>query len=164
MGFALLLAAACFISGCGSSFKQWMGQASPDFTVTDIDGKTFALSQQKGKDVVVVILSTKCPFCKMQVPELIRLRNSYDADSVTIIAISNEDNAVLREFRQAKRINFILASAQDLPSPYSDSTGIPRFFFIDRNGKIRDTTSGYHSFGALKSLLSGIGVKTLPAK
>ena len=88
----------------------------------------------------MVISTTKCPFCKEQVPDLIRLRDSYDADSVAIIAISNEDNTVLRTFRQAKGINYIMASTENLPSPYSEVTGIPRFFFIDRNGTIRDTT------------------------
>jgi thiol-disulfide isomerase/thioredoxin len=160
----LVVAAVGFISGCTSSFSQWMGKASPDFTVTDIDGKTLTLSQQKGKDVVVVISTTTCPFCKWEVPELIRLRNSYDAGSVVIIAISNEDNAVLREFRQAKGINYILASTQYLPPPYGERTGIPRFFFIDRNGTIRETAHGYHSFAELTSLVSAMDVTTLPAK
>ncbi len=159
----LLVVAVLFVSGC-TSFEQWMGKASPDFTVTDIDGKTFNLSQQKAKVVIVVISTTTCPFCKMQVPDLIRLRDSFDADSVTIIAISSEDNTVLRTYRQAKGINYIMASTENLPLPYSERTGIPRFFFIDRNGTIRDTASGYHSFEALTSLVSAIDVTAVPAK
>ncbi len=159
----LLFVTVLVISGC-TSFEQWKGKPSPDFTVTDIDGKTFNLSQQKGKDVIVVISTTWCPFCKNEVPELIRLRDSFDADSVTIISISNEDNTVLRTFRQAKGINYMMASTKTLPSPYSEVTGIPRFIFIDRNGTIRDTTSGYHSFEALRSLVSAIDVTAVPAK
>jgi peroxiredoxin len=158
-----LVVAVLFVSGC-TSFNQWMSKPSPDFTVTDIDGKTFNLSQQKGKDVIVVISATWCPFCKREVPELIRLRDSFDAGSVTIIAISNEDAAVLRTFRQAKGINYMMASTKNLPSPYSEMTGIPRFFFIDRNGTIRDTASGYHDFEALRSLVSAMDVTAVPAK
>jgi peroxiredoxin len=159
----LLFVTVLVVSGC-ASFEQWMGKQTPDFTVTDIDGQTFNLSQQRGKDVVVVISSTWCPFCKKEVPELIRLRDSFDADSVTIISISNEDNTVLRTFRQAKGINYIMASAKNLPSPYSDMTGLPRFFFIDRNGAIRDTVSGYHSFESLRSLVSAMDVTAVPAE
>jgi peroxiredoxin len=160
---SLLVVAVLFISGC-ASVEQWTGKSSPDFTVTDIDGKTFTLSQQKGKDVIVVAFTTKCPFCKMEVPNLIRLRNSYDADSVMIIAISNEDDAALRTFRQAKGVNYFIASAENLPPPYGEIDVIPTFFFIDRNGTIRETALGYHSFEELKSLVSAMGVTTLPAK
>jgi peroxiredoxin len=160
----MLFVTVFFVSGCTSSFSQWMGKPSPDFTVTDIDGRTFNLSQQRGKDVIVVISTTWCPFCKAEVPELIRLRDSFDADSVTIIAISNEDAAVLRKFRQERGINYMMASTANLPSPYSEMTGLPRFFFIDRNGTIRDTTSGYHSFESLKNLVSAMGVPAMPAK
>jgi peroxiredoxin len=150
----LLIGSAGLMSGCAPSFSKWKQKAAPDFTVTDIDGKTFTLSQQKGKDVIVVLLTTKCPFCKMEVSQLVKLRDSYDAASVAIIAISNEDNSVLREFRQARGINYTIASTQNLPSPYSDRTSIPMFFFVDRTGTIRDTAVGYHSAGSLESLVS----------
>jgi peroxiredoxin len=161
---SLLVAAILFMSGCGASFSQWEGKASPDFTVTDIDGKTFVLSQQKEKDVIVVFWTTKCPFCKMEVPNLIRLRNSFDANSVVIIAISNEDNAVLRTFRQAKGVNYIIASTDNLPPPYGEVDTIPTFFFIDRNGTIRKTAHGYCSFGKLTSLVSAMDVTASPSK
>jgi len=158
-----LLVTVLLISGC-TSFERWKSKQSPDFTVTDIDGKTFNLSQQKGKDVVVVISTTWCPFCKKEVPDLIRLRESFNSDKVTIISISNEDDSVLRTFRQAKGINYIMVSTENLPSPYSEVTGIPRFFFIDRNGTIRNTTSGYHSFEELKSLILAMDAAVVPAK
>jgi peroxiredoxin len=159
----LLVAAVLFISGC-TSFKEWTGKTAPDFTATDIDGKTFILSQQKGKDVIVVFWATSCPYCKKEIPNLISLRNSYEADSVVIIAISNEDNAVLRTFRQANSFNCVIASMENLPPPYGEVTGIPTIFFIDKNGTIRYATHGYRSFKELTSLVSALDVTTVPAK
>lgn len=41
-----------------------VGQAAPDFTATDIHGKTFKLSDHKGKPVVLEWTNDQCPFVK----------------------------------------------------------------------------------------------------
>ena len=145
-------------------FKEWIDKPAPDFTVADIDGKTFTLSQQKGKDVIVVFWATWCPPCKEEIPHLIKLRNTYDANNLVIIAISDESMDVLRSFRQANGPNYIIAPAENLPPPYNQVTGIPTTFFIDRNGIIRSATEGYHNFEELKSLLSGMDAGKGPPK
>src|SRR2546423_5574651 len=41
-----------------------VGSAAPDFSVTDAKGKTHALSQYKGKYVVLEWFNPQCPFVK----------------------------------------------------------------------------------------------------
>ena len=41
-----------------------VGQPAPDFTGTDINGKTVKLSDYKGKIVVIESYNSDCPFCK----------------------------------------------------------------------------------------------------
>src|SRR5215472_14886 len=40
-----------------------VGQPAPDFTATDINGKTFKLSDYKGKIVILESYNQDCPFC-----------------------------------------------------------------------------------------------------
>lgn len=42
--------------------KAVVGQAAPDFTLTDLDGKSHTLSAYKGKTVVLEWFNPKCPF------------------------------------------------------------------------------------------------------
>src|SRR5215831_12451207 len=43
-----------------------VGKTAPDFTGTDINGKTIKLSDYKGKIVVIESYNSDCPFCKNQ--------------------------------------------------------------------------------------------------
>ena len=46
-----------------SAFAVEIGKPAPDFTGTDINGKTIKLSDYKGKIVVVESYNSDCPFC-----------------------------------------------------------------------------------------------------
>lgn len=59
-------------------------QSFYDFTVTDIDGKEFALSQLKGKKVMVVNVASKCGFTK-QYEQLEAVYKQYGGDDFVII-------------------------------------------------------------------------------
>jgi peroxiredoxin len=55
-----ILAAAVFTT---AAFAVEIGQPAPDFTGTDINGKTVKLSDYKGKIVVIESYNSDCPFC-----------------------------------------------------------------------------------------------------
>ncbi len=46
-----------------SAFAADIGKPAPDFTGTDINGKTIKLSDYKGKIVVIESYNSDCPFC-----------------------------------------------------------------------------------------------------
>jgi len=46
-----------------SAFAVEIGRPAPDFTGTDINGKTVKLSDYKGKIVVIESYNSDCPFC-----------------------------------------------------------------------------------------------------
>lgn len=47
-----------------STFAAEIGKPAPDFTGTDINGKTVKFSDYKGKIIVVESYNSDCPFCK----------------------------------------------------------------------------------------------------
>lgn len=56
-----LAALAAFVSGA-SAKEAAIGQPAPDFTLTDINGKTHKLSDYRGKTVVLEWVNPECPF------------------------------------------------------------------------------------------------------
>ncbi len=59
----VLLAAMTFAT---AAFAVEIGKPSPDFTGTDINGKTVKLSDYAGKIVVIESYNSDCPFCNNQ--------------------------------------------------------------------------------------------------
>ena len=64
MKTALALLTACTFAT--AAFAVEIGKPAPDFTGTDINGKTVRLSDYKGKIVVIESENPDCPFCHNQ--------------------------------------------------------------------------------------------------
>ena len=58
-----LLALFAMLALTASVFAMEIGKPAPDFTGTDINGKTVKLSDSKGKIVVIESYNSDCPFC-----------------------------------------------------------------------------------------------------
>ena len=98
--FALL--AICLIAACrrGSKPAQ-IGDAAPDFSVTDADRRS-PLSQFRGKPVVLNFWATWCPPCVEEIPSLVALQKQL-GDKVVILAVStDEDEDGYKEFVKAQ--------------------------------------------------------------
>ena len=61
-----ILALFATLSLAASAFAVEIGKPAPDFTGTDIYGKTVHLSDYKGKVVVLESYNSDCPFCHNQ--------------------------------------------------------------------------------------------------
>ena len=57
------LALLAMLALAASAFAVEIGKPAPDFTTTDINGKTIKLSDYKGKIVVLESYNSECPFC-----------------------------------------------------------------------------------------------------
>jgi peroxiredoxin len=68
-----------------------VGQAAPDFTLTDLDGKTVRLSDFKGKVVVLEWFNPECPFVRKShtVGSLINTAEKHTKDGVVWLAINS---------------------------------------------------------------------------
>lgn len=130
---------------------EWEGVIAPDFSVITLDGQKIILSELKGKRVVLDFWTTWCPPCRKEIPHFIQLAKDISSNDLCIVGISSEDVETLKKFVQKAGISYPIASAKDLPAPYSQIRSIPTKFFIDRNGIIQTVVVGYHDLATLKS-------------
>lgn len=149
----LIIPVLILLTILGCSVEEYIGIATPDMTLTDLDGNKIILSELKGKRIVLDFWATWCPPCKKEIPHFIELRKTTDSKELVIIGISNESAEKIKGFAEKHDINYPLVSTRDdkLPEPYNKITSIPTTFFIDRQGVIENVLVGYHSFEELKN-------------
>lgn len=126
-----------------SSFEQWWGKIAPDFTLMDIEGNVHTLSDYRGKNVFVVVWTSWCPTCKLEIPHLKELRGAFEEKDLAILSISNESTALLKEFVAEQGITYtVLSGGSNLEAPFGEVQYIPSGFFIDREGRFKLATTG----------------------
>jgi len=134
--------------GNGARSSARTGTAAPDFTLQDLHGRDVTLSQFRGKVVLLEFWATWCPPCRATVPELVALQGRYKGRAFTVLGISVNDEggnlrAELSDFSGKFHINYPVLLGNEAVERDYKVWSIPRSFLIDKNGKIRDSYSGY---------------------
>ena len=139
------------------------GDPAPDFTITDIDGNVFKLSNYRGTVVLLEFFSTLCPKCQAEVADLKQLYQIYGPDALLILSISREASATLRNFRDTYQIPWRIASdPQSVVFNEYDITTVVTLFIIDQEGIIYWIHVGYTNATTLKAKLDAVEVVAPP--
>ena len=114
------------------------GNAAPEFTVTDIDGKKLALSDYKGKVVLLDFWATWCTPCRAEIPHFVEMQQKYGPQGFQVVGISMDDDAKpVKEFYRQFNMNYPVAVGDDkLAQSFGGVLGLPVNFIIDREGRI----------------------------
>ena len=117
--------------------------------ILDLDGKTFRLSDYRGKIVVLDLWATWCGPCREEIPHLVRLSEEYGGRGVEVVGLSIEDPSynvrAVRDFARQYKINYRLGwAAEDWFLKLTEGRGsIPHTFFIGRDGRVYTHLRGY---------------------
>jgi thiol-disulfide isomerase/thioredoxin len=111
---------------------------SPDFSISDINGKRISSESLKGKYILYDFWASWCPPCLASIPFLKELKSKYSSKQFMIIGINTD--AQIQEMRKTiinKNINWnqIFDSNHDIFNKFAIGP-IPTFILVDREGKI----------------------------
>jgi len=137
-GFLLIaLAAALYYQQNQASSRS--GFPAPDFTLKDLDGRPYRLSDLRGKIVFLNVWATWCAPCRFEMPSMEALHRRLHGDDFAMLAISEDEDgaAAVRPFVQQMGLTFpVLLDSEGTVPPRYGVTGFPETFVIDREGRV----------------------------
>lgn len=129
-----------------SSAKEEEWGNAPDFTLPKLGGGKFTLSTLKGKVIILNFWATRCPPCRKEIPDFIRLYKKYKDEGLEIVGACLEDESAVRPFAEETGINYTLVFAeQEIAREYGGIRYIPTTFIVDGNGDIAKKHVGWAS-------------------
>ena len=159
--FAFIRAAEATAAG-GS--KSAPGTEAPNFTLTDVNGKTFALSDFRGNPVIIEIFSTWCGVCISETPGFRKLLNNFPEVSIISVDIDpTETDEDIQRFIRAYSEgydNWIYARDTDnvvvkYGTPFTGTTVL-----IDSDGIIAYRDSYSTEYETLATELGKLGLES----
>lgn len=136
---ALLALLAGHAAWAASETARWpAGQATPDFTLADGNGRTWKLSDARGKVVIVNFWASWCEPCRAEMPSLQQMADFYGND-VLVLAVNFKE-------RDAKVAQFAQAAGLSLPMPLDRDGAVagrfgvkvfPSTIVVGKDGKAR---------------------------
>lgn len=115
------------------------GRMAPDFQFPDLKGKLVALSDFRGKVVLLNIWATWCRPCVEEMPALERLYQKLKGKPFEIVAVSVDSEGLdnVQPFVKKLGLSFpILMNTNGSIRQTYGTTGVPESFIIDQEGKI----------------------------
>ena len=146
-----------------------LGSRVPEFSVTDINGRTLSSAELRGKVLLVDYWATWCKPCEKEMPGYQRLQDKYRERGLVVIGVAfnfgvnmgmgmHMDRDTVAAF--ARRLGIRYALVQDSPElqkEFGGIQGLPTAFLLDRNRVIRYKVIGFEHTDkvemALKDLL-----------
>ena len=107
-----------------------------DFTLKDLDGKTWTLKHLQGKVVLVNFWATWCPPCRKEMPDLEALYERFKDQGLVILSISDEEADKVKPFIAERKIQYPILLDGGKVHKLFEVDGIPKSFVYDREGKL----------------------------
>jgi cytochrome c biogenesis protein CcmG, thiol:disulfide interchange protein DsbE len=136
-----------------------VGTPAPDFELKTVEGKTYKLSDLKGKPVMLNFWATWCPPCRAEMPIMEAVYKEYEAQGFVILAINlGESDVAIKSFRDRLGLTFpIVVDKDDKVTRMYDIVPLPTSYFVDKDGIVQGKWTGeVRSVNQLKELLKPI--------
>lgn len=129
---------------------------APDFTLTNMEGEAFSISDHKGKVIVLNIWATWCPPCREEIPDFIEMQNEMKDDGVLFVGVSVDETGwdVVRPFAEEFQINYpLVVDDGTVYAKYGPLSGLPTSFIINKQGQVEHVAPGMITKAQLQPIL-----------
>jgi WD40 repeat protein/S1-C subfamily serine protease len=140
-----------------------VGKKAPEIVGSDVDGKTFKLSDYAGKVVVVDFFADWCPYCVRMYPEERALTEKLAGKPFAMLGVNCDSQDTLRQILSDKRVTWrCWSDGKNGPiTQIWQLEGYPLMFVIDHQGVIRQKFEGQTSPGQLQETVTEL-MKSVP--
>jgi len=113
------------------------------------------LKDAQGKVIVLNFWASWCQPCKMEIPELIDMRDDLSEDSIYMVGVSIDQNVEqYKSFAEKARFNYpVFHGGQDVAVLFGVSA-IPRTMVFNKQGELAFSRDGYVSGEELRDILA----------
>lgn len=158
--FAFLIAVAyvprLFGSGCG----RMTGKDAPEFSANlvlngEAGKERMALSELRGKVVVLDFWATWCGPCRAEAPIMNALYQRHKSEGVVVVGVNTDDEAGnASKYAKEKGLTFPIAYDADRSAARAyNVTSLPTLVVISKTGKVVAFRSGVTSDSELEELI-----------
>ena len=125
-----------------------------DFSLMDINGQQFTLSDFKGKIVFLNFWTTWCPDCRIEMPNMEKLHRRLNGQDFAMIAVNLQEPALrVKNFLKKYKLTFtILLDTKGKIGPRFGIRAIPATYILDKNGGIIGKAFGSRHWDRKKSI------------
>jgi len=121
----------------------------------DLNGKPQAISQWRGKVLILNFWATWCIPCREEIPALMKVQHKYASNGVQVVGIAIDNVSKVRDYAAEMHIDYALLiggmEALGLSKELGNGSGVlPYTIVFDRAGKV-----AYSHAGALTETVLG---------
>lgn len=134
-----------------------VGDKAPLFELKNLEGEKVALSDYKGKGVILNFWGTWCNPCKEEMPDLNRMNKIYHSKGVEVLTVHVKDSPqqvkqFFSELPEEVELMVALDGSGDVMRVYN-ANDLPNTYVIDKNGIIKAHHKGQMSRADIKKYM-----------
>ncbi|KFE59825.1 TlpA family protein disulfide reductase [Hyalangium minutum] len=122
----------------------------PSFVMERYGGGKLAMSDLRGKVVMLDFWATWCPPCQEEMPSLVKLAKEFEPQGLAFVAASRDDDDVkeelVRQFlgRMPELEPYVVYANDEVAMAFRIEA-LPTLYFLNREGKVIDAVRGMMS-------------------
>jgi peroxiredoxin/regulation of enolase protein 1 (concanavalin A-like superfamily) len=134
---------ADYIAKEAKELAERKDKPAAEWSLDDLNGKSHALADYRGKVVVLDFWYRGCGWCIRAMPQVQQVANDFKNSPVAVLGMNTDRDEKDAQFVvEAMQLSYPILKATDVPAKYGVH-GFPTLVIIDQQGTVRDIHVGY---------------------